>query len=220
MALKNACFISYRHPKHDRMSSFTRDFHAALASELEPLVGDDRIGIDWTRLEAASALDAKLAAEVCSSACLIAVYVPTYFNNDSGYCAREFAAMLSLEEQRRAVLKDRTHRLVLVVALNGFATLPSALRGIVCHDFEDYRPGGAKMSRSKKFQPKIKVIADYVAKRFHELKNAPPDCGDFQLPAMDDPRVISLIGERAGNQESLDESRRETRTIGGRERRP
>jgi hypothetical protein len=201
MPLRNACFISYRHGQHDLMKTFIDDFHKALNAELEPLCGSDMISIDKERLKDGDFYNEALASELCQSACMVVVYVPTYFHNDSRYCAREFAAMPQLESERlkRLPKSTREQGLIVPVVLRGFAELPASIaEQRHCYNFEDYALGDRRLSRHPKCRGQVRQLAAYISERFRSLVRLPETnfrCDEFKLPSENHRDVAALVSD-------------------------
>src|SRR5215475_6616902 len=104
MPLRNACFISYRHGQYELMRQFTADLCAALRSELEPMLHGCGVYVD-DRLMGGDLYSVALARNLYESATMVMVYTPTYFDAEHPYCAREYTAMIALEQERLSRLR-------------------------------------------------------------------------------------------------------------------
>ena len=75
------------------------DLCAALRNELAVMIEED-IFIDRERMRGGTLFDPSLARALCKSVCMVVIYTPTYFSKKHSYCAREYRAMETLEQQR------------------------------------------------------------------------------------------------------------------------
>jgi hypothetical protein len=189
MPIRNACFISYRHSQKELMSRFVEQLHEALASELDVLT-DLEIYRDRLRLQGGDFYNTALARSLCESVCMVMVFTPTYFNPVHPYCAREFAAMCSLERVR---LRDADeHGLIIPVVLRGFDDLPHSIQANrQVYRFEQYSVSSPRLIRNKKFDADIRRMAEYIAARVREFRDDAFDCGEFQMPGEND--VADLV---------------------------
>lgn len=58
MSPRNACFLSFRHGRHELTQQFVRQLYEALASEIEPHVGSGRVFLDEQRLRGGDYIEA------------------------------------------------------------------------------------------------------------------------------------------------------------------
>ena len=79
MPFKYACFLSYRHGRHDLMMPFVKQFIDALASELE-LLTELPVYRDLDRLQGGDFFNRQLGRSLCESVCMVMVYTPIYFS--------------------------------------------------------------------------------------------------------------------------------------------
>jgi hypothetical protein len=194
MPLQHACFISYRHGQHSLMKRFVDDLYEALASELETLV-DLRIFRDQLRLEGGDFYNQALAKGLCESVCMIMIFTPTYFSSEHSYCAREYAAMKLLEQER--LLDGQQHGLIIPVVLRGFEQLPEEIKSQrQAYKFEHFFLSEQRLVKNRNFNLEIKKMADYIAARCRELQNISRDCGDFEMP--DEAAVQDLLSRVSG----------------------
>jgi hypothetical protein len=196
--LRNACFISYRHGKYDLVKEFTSEFYSALSNEVEPILGGNAVFMDHQRLEGGYLYNEGLSRGLYESATMVLLYTPTYFEAEYPYCAREYRAMVALEQQRLARLgaaADASRGLIIPVVLRGLQYLPDEIRlHRQFHNFESFQLGGRRLSRHPKFAPAIRQIAAYVCERFRELRSLPEETfsawDQFALPSEDDVRTF------------------------------
>jgi hypothetical protein len=190
MPLKNACFISYRHGQYELMKEFTSDFCAALRSELEPMLHRCGVYLDDERLMGGEFYNQTLARNLYESATMVMVYTPTYFDAEHPYCAREYTAMVTLEQDRLSRLRGLgrgDHGLIIPVVLRGSRYLPDDIKGWrQYYNFEGFQLGSRRLSRHPRFAPVIREIAAYICERYQELLELPDETfqgGDqFSLP--------------------------------------
>src|SRR5689334_9889604 len=122
MPRKNACFISFRHGDQELTRAFVEQLYRGLSNELEAQLGRDAGAfLDEKRLAGGYLFNETLARELCASSCLVMVYTPSYFDEKHPYCAREYGAMVRLEERRFQHLEPaaRQHGLIIPVVFRG-----------------------------------------------------------------------------------------------------
>jgi len=146
---------------------------------------------DEERLQAGAFFNKALASALCQSVCMVMIYIPRYFDENSIYCAREFKAMEQLETQRIAKLKknggDGSNGLIIPVVYRGLDVLPKKITtNRHFHNFEPYFLGGKTLKNNKKYLTSIKDIANYIFHRCQDLYSLPKDpcsdCGGFEIP--------------------------------------
>src|SRR5262245_13808013 len=109
MAINYACFISYRHGQSQLSERIISDLATALSNELS-LYTSKKVYVDRERLKGGDFYNEHLARALCESACMIMVFTPTYFDEQSTFCAREFKAMEFLEAKRSQLIESFTGR--------------------------------------------------------------------------------------------------------------
>ncbi len=204
MPLKYSCFISFRHgdrslpTEKNLLETIIRQLKTALASELEALTTKE-VYVDWERLKGGDFYNQALAKALCESACMVVVYVPTYFDQHKTYCAREYKAMERLESKRLPLVDSAAqlkHGLIIPIVFRGLKFLPSEIKSHrAYHDFQSFQLGSREMSHNSKFNSKIREIAEYIYDRCRELEALPTDpyleCDNFNLP--EEAEVIDWI---------------------------
>lgn len=190
MPIIKSCFISYRQldvPYYaDKVDEFYEvlkwQIRLAMVPFLEPYV-EPRSDASFVRPSVAHTL--------CTSACMVLLYVPPYFDLSYTDCAREYLAMEELEAQRMAMTgftNKRTHGLIIPVVLHGWERFPAHIdRERTCYNFAPYMLGGGKLRKSKKAMLLVTKIANYIVARSLELAAVQPDpclvCDDgFDYP--------------------------------------
>jgi hypothetical protein len=192
MPLRYACFISYRHYEDNELAKSVIDgVYTALKNELDFLVGPDRVHRDdHGGLPVGAKIPEMLSLNLCESACMVVIYGPDYFSQDSTWCAREFKAMLDLEEARLALLTnplDRAQGLIVIIVFRGKDRLPEALKqNRIVRYFDSYSLYEPIIPKNPQLGPLIKEIAEYIYDRFRTLQMLPTDptagCATFNLP--------------------------------------
>lgn len=186
MPIKYSCFISYRHDS----VTMAKEFQDALESELSLLINLP-VYRDEERLEPGQFFNDALAKALCQSACMVAIYIPRYFEFASPYCAREFKAMEYLETQRLTKLKkigiSDPNGFIIPVAYRGHDILPKSIKSKrQCYNFEPYFLGGKTQKGNKNYLVSVKNIASYIFNRCQDLNKLPSDpcvgCGSFVIP--------------------------------------
>jgi len=189
MPPRNACFISFRNGTRELTRRFVRELHDGLSAELETQLGRG-IGIflDQERLQGGDFFNEIIAQDLCDSSCLVLVYTPSYFDLDHTYCAREYKAMLEMESRRFELLDgadQRLHGLIIPVIFRG--TVPAEIGDVRhCYDFSDFLLAEGTMTKHRRYAPKLREIAEYIAER-HRVISALENrnCADYRLPSTD-----------------------------------
>jgi hypothetical protein len=185
MPLSYSCFISYRRDS----VRIAKDFQDALETELSLLLNLP-VYRDEERLEGGDFFNNKLEQALCRSACMVMIYIPKYFDEESTYCAREFKAMELLEEDRLTKLKAHgivgDSGLIIPIIYRGRDFMPVYVSGNRnYYDFESYYLGGRTYKR-KEYLLSVKQIANYIFNRCIELNSLSVDpcngCETFSLP--------------------------------------
>jgi len=193
MGLKYSCFVSYPNARDENdqwwieatISNFWKALHAELSvNALESPY------IDREKLTLGANFEVSLQQALCGSACMVMIYMPTYFDPNNIFCAREFRAMEKLEELRLAkVSRDLTEgqRLILPVVIRGQDDLPEYVFGA-----RHYHPMWAhnhleeKSIKKKKYQREVMKIVRCIRDICSVMRRNPDlfeDCDQFRLPA-------------------------------------
>jgi hypothetical protein len=190
MPLTNACFISYRHLGVPAADEIVKTFHAALEASVAMWLPRRPVYFDETRLRGGDFLDSELAANLCSSACMVLLFIPDYFDIESTYCAREYKGMLRLEEMRLKLLPQsfgERKGLIIPVVLRGERDLPAEIkthRVYYKFDRKLLRPADFK---TRSVLGQLDQIARDIRERFQAFRQANADpseiCKDFQFPS-------------------------------------
>lgn len=189
MPLQYSCFISYRHSQDD----ITQALASSLKTELSRWL-DMEVFVDKGRLTGGDFFNNELAKALCESVCLIVVYTPTYFSRKNSYCAREYKAMETLEEQRLHTLglpKNKQHGLIIPIIYRGDKKLPENIKATrQYHLFESFQISGRDNLENPEYAEKIKEIAEYIEERCEELQIVADDicacCDTLSFPSEDD----------------------------------
>ncbi len=190
MPFRYSCFISFRHGQGELAPGFIKQLFQALSNEIETLIDDLPVYVDWKNLRAGDFYNPALARALCESVCMIVVYTPVYFSHSHTYCAREYRAMQDLEQRRLALLpnvQERQHGLIIPIILRGPDRLPAELRHQRhFYDFSNITLASTELSRHPEYAPLIRTIAEYIAERYHSLRgltnNSMQECDQFALP--------------------------------------
>ena len=189
MPFEYSCFISYRNAKQPLGEAFVDELEAALSSELE-LLTNKPVYVDKSRLQGGDRFNPALQEALCKSVCMLMVYTPMYFDPCGTYCAREYRAMVRLEQERFEMLGDAvdaTHGLIIPVVFRGRKFLPKEISDHRhYHDFSDFLLIGEQMARHPTYAPQIKEIAAYIHDRctaLEQLADMYNDCTEFLFPS-------------------------------------
>jgi hypothetical protein len=208
MPLKYSCFISFRHGDRtlptdtNLLEAIAIQLKEALSSELQAYTAKE-VYVDWERLKGGDFYTQALATALCESACMVMVYMPTYFDEHKTFCAREYKAMEGLEARRlkNLGLSVLEHGLIIPIVFRGMKFLPSEIRmQRAYYDFQSFQLGEKRMARNKKFIPQIREISEYIFDRCHDLESLPIDpfqeCANFSFP--DEAEIIHWIRKVKG----------------------
>lgn len=203
MPLNHACFISYRHLPGSHNKRMIAELYDALVSEIANWVSKP-IYLDDKRLKGGDFLDPLLARALCESVCMIVVYIPTYFDEDFTYCAREYKAMEIVEQRRLSLLENqsaREHGLIIPIICRDWENIPKTIKDRRhCYNFEDYLMQKKKLTDHPKVRDSLAGIGKYVRERFQAFNNMVPDpcadCSQFDFPTETD--VKDWLGQVKG----------------------
>lgn len=189
MAIEHACFISFpRGPGNDSLFAnyFYDEFvkHLALYDKTLSVFKFDRReerrqGDDWTLW---------IQRELCSSAMMMAVCAPNYFNG-SPACVSEFRGMELLIGERTKVLGTATRDWLLGLRLKDKVPMP-ALNPYDVQDFLECAVSPEKVRRMHSYRKVVSELADRVYAHWTWLQGAGRAsqlqaagiCGAFKLP--------------------------------------
>jgi hypothetical protein len=185
--MKYACFISYRHPGNPDTAKLVRAFGQALESRICLHVAGARAYLDEDKLTAGDIYQEELAAELCASACMVLLFNRSYFDLTHHFCAREYQAMLRLEQQRLALAPDdfRSKGLILPVTLRDPDRLPFEIRGHRHYHDISKLTLVSRSFQSTAWTKELDAIARVVADRYYAVRSLPAhehDCAGFRLP--------------------------------------
>jgi hypothetical protein len=207
MSLEYPCFISYRnHEQSEIAERFILDLYAALRNELALRIEAD-LFLDRERIRGGAFYNPVVARALCKSACMIVVYTPTYFSRTHLYCAREYRAMETLEQERLARLQkqlSKEYGLIIPIVLRGMDLLPafiSANRHY--YSFERFSLTSRTLARNPTFEKEIRAIAKDVHDRWQMFAAIGDDltcrCDEFDLPTEDEiKRWLSTMTQPIG----------------------
>jgi hypothetical protein len=193
MAFQYSCFISYRRLEGDM--EIVRSLYEAISEEVSrhvPLA----VYRDEEQLSGGDMPEERIASALCKSICMIVFYVPVYFDETNTYCAREYQAMMRLEEQRLEQLRldfgndAGGHGLIIPIIFRGSKHLPQEfMQHRKPYIFEDFIISARDIRKHPRFREEIKKIADYIYERSLELGQLSAigdDCDRFELPGDSD----------------------------------
>jgi hypothetical protein len=201
MAEFNACFVSYRRAADADSRKLVQTFVKALKKRLQWNLPDAQVVFDEDDIEAGQLFDAKLARQLCRSACLVICYGPRHFDASHPYCAKEYLGMRQLEERRRGQLDEylATNGLIFPVVFRGFASLPAEIAGNRhCIQLDDIVT--EEDLKSRKRLKKIDDLAKQIYERWEKLEEvgiaACHDCSEFRFPEAEVTRWLEQHARR------------------------
>ncbi|MBI5368959.1 MAG: toll/interleukin-1 receptor domain-containing protein [Planctomycetes bacterium] len=180
MSFKYGCFISYRHAEPWPTGVFIEQLFQALKGEVKAETDLD-VFRDVDRMKGGAILEPSITEALRDSVCMVLVYTPPYFSLEHTYCAREYKAMLALEQHR---LPGTTNGLIIPVVYRGLKRFPKELQGRKRLDLSSPTLMAADLNTQPSFLSCVHEIAEYAADRLEELAALkPPDLnGKFRLP--------------------------------------
>lgn len=196
MNFKHACFISYRHGQGELIRGFLDQFSSALKSELELRLAVS-VYFDTDRLHAGAVLNSNLALALCESVCMIMIYTPRYFAEDSTYCSREFLAMQAIAEKRQALLQSsQLNSFIVPVVLRGTDSFPNKIFGsspVIYSDFSRFSLSDRKILKNSSYFSEVQKIADHIVNIHSKLVAKQPckDCAQSTFP--DEPTALQWL---------------------------
>lgn len=209
--VKNACFISYPHPKESRsFENLVVDFVSSLQDYLTYHMTEE-VYFDDLRLKPGYAWNESITQNLCESACMIVIYIPLYEQRE--YCLREFLAMEKIEEERNRILgisikKDPT-RMIIPIVFKEFdeENLPKKIRDIQWVDFSAAILRGFNPYDDDDSREKLRKIAEQIYHNYKKSKkvydtNLHDECKEFVIPSYDD-AIVAWGNERTQLEEDF-----------------
>jgi hypothetical protein len=186
MGFENACFISYRHGLEPGTQKFYEAFRKQLARQVDFYLPGMPVYLDTERLNGGDFYNTDLAHALCSSVCMVSLYIPTYFDLQNTYTAREYRAMVDLEQRRLCLIppEDWTG-LIIPIILRGAP--PVEISGErQYYSLNLLEPDDWLKRKSLRT---LKQVAEDIYKRYNAFQHAAADpcgpCVGFQLPSED-----------------------------------
>jgi hypothetical protein len=182
-----ACFISYRHGHQPGTQRFYEAFRRELAIQVDFYLPGMDVYLDTNRVRGGDFFNRELASALCSSVCMVMLFNPLYFDASNSYAAREYRAMVALEQQRLALLPAAGSRgLIIPIVIRG--SLPDAIKGERHFYSMDYV--AAEDLRTQRARKALKLVADDIYQRHKAFRSALGDpfamCKDFEFPSEGD----------------------------------
>jgi hypothetical protein len=187
--VKNACFLSYRHPGNERTAKIIKTFAEVLESRVCLHAAGAKVYLDDERLRVGDLFQDELASELCNSACMVMLFNRSYFDLHHHFCAREYKAMVQLEKQRlgsgRADLRRKG--LILTVAFRDPDSLPDEIKNHRHYVDVSQLALAPRFLEERRWLKKIDEIAAVVADRYaasQQSGSMSANCSGFVLPAI------------------------------------
>ncbi len=212
---KWACFVSYRHGQGDLLKDFIEELSKALTNRLGFMGMALEVFVDKDRLNPSYSVTPGLAEAICRSVCMIVVYNNGYFDKNNPFCAREFCAMVELEDERlRANNIDPKLNLIIPIMIRHPEHIPAEIFDRNPCDFSDIYTNPEEYHRVLRLKSKIKQttleivygdeidkIASIIMDVYHQLTNLDKDifmrCGDSVFPTEE--KVNQLLQKTSYN---------------------
>lgn len=127
MPFKYACFLSYRVGAEPGVNNLYLTLKRKLAEQVDLYMPGLGVYLDQERLQGGDLYNSELAHALCHSVCMVVLFSPQYFDVEHTYCAREYQAMVRLEERRLGLSEQEIPKgLIVPVIIRG--TLPRAIK--------------------------------------------------------------------------------------------
>ena len=198
MKPRHPCFISYRHVGN--CEKFVRAFRDSLKEELEnhfwKFKGLEGPFLDDSRMIGAPYLESTIAEAICNSVCMIVIYLPSYFNEDYPYCAREFRAMQLIDAKRRKLLPPNAHMDSLIIPVFFRDKERFKKLNLVTNDKYDFQKLSLlnNMQKNQLYKTKLIELCEEIYRRyevFNQNKVYPwSNCDQQQLPSVQDVKQL------------------------------
>jgi len=178
------------------VKGFLDQFSEALKSELEMHLAVD-VFLDKDRLNAGAVLNPTLALALCESVCMVMIYTPRYFADDSTYCAREFLAMQHVESKRAQLTQTNAVKsFIIPVVLRGDQDFPNRIFAngpVIYSNFSRFALSDRKILKNSIYYSEIKKIANHIVAMFSLLSAKQPckECSQFNFP--DEPTALTWL---------------------------
>jgi hypothetical protein len=184
MAFEYACFISYRHGYEPGVQRFYESFRSELAVQVELYLPGMRVYLDTNRLRGGDFINNELALALCNSVCMISLFNPHYFDVENTYTAREYCAMVNLEQHRLPLLPP-TNRKGLIIPIIIRGTLPEEIKNErQYYTLDLLAPGDLKKQKSREALRRVAEDIYYRYEAFRVAKEDPSTlCDGFEFPS-------------------------------------
>lgn len=191
MAFEYACFVSYRRLQFQSYRNLVAKFVQELRGYLEmhnPGNIELKVFIDEHDIQVGSPLDVRIAKALCNSTCMIMMYTAPYFQRSHPFCAREYKAMLELQQKRLDYLQQQNvqlpdqQRLVLPVVVSSGGELPREITALRYLEFPKYVRGyfnQKHIAAIEKIGQQIINLHYGLEAHSHQMGH---DCAQFHLP--------------------------------------
>lgn len=183
-----ACFISYRHGGQPATQRFYEAFRRELAAQVDLWLPGMDVYLDSERVRGGDFFNRELASALCSSVCMVMLFNPRYFDTSNPYAAREYRAMVALEQQRLSLLPAAGIGRGLIIPIVIRGTLPDAISGQRHAYSMDYV--AAEDLRTSRARQALKRVAEDIYNRHEAFRSAVGDpfavCEDFEFPSESD----------------------------------
>ncbi|MDZ7966417.1 MAG: toll/interleukin-1 receptor domain-containing protein [Nostoc sp. DedSLP03] len=186
MPFEYSCFISFRHSKHKLLQKFVENIYDHLSTFLS--VYKKNVFLDRESLKNGDLLNESIAFNLCHSAFMVMIYTPDYLDENHTWCAREYKAMLRLEQERLKLWTsnyDRNHGLIIPIIYSQYGPLLSELKERLFIDFSKLMMTKPKYAQTKSFHQELFNLAETINERCDKLNylgDLCKDCDNFTLP--------------------------------------
>lgn len=164
-------FISWPHEIEARGAAFVRALAAGLEDRFRTF-GGGSVFID-DRLEDGYVWDKALRKNLCRSAVVVSVIVPTFFNSE--YCTIEWSIAEQLQSKRLAT-QDDVATLFLPIILTGNIRIPAEVAGLqLVADFMPLLVHSRAVDKHPRWNQLLSTLRDLIFNRLELVASSTPD---------------------------------------------
>ncbi len=175
------CFISWPHIKNPGFAECAQRIRAAIEHVLALTVPEPRVFLDEAEIPGGALWEQHLRIALCRSISMVAICAPIYFHPAHRWCGLEWAAMVSLGEQR---LAGEAFRAIIPLTYRLTDPLPPAAKPIQYIDISRVSLRGSRYYTTNDFRIKIEQIVSRIENIAEAIgrRHAQPECEHFTTP--------------------------------------
>jgi hypothetical protein len=187
MMFKYSCFISYRQNPEDKRHQLVV---TKIYEEIKRILSyeNKEVFLDRNSLKKGDNLEKVIPHSLCNSAFLVVIYTPNYFDKNNLWCAREYLAMLQLENDRLkkwGLQYDGSHQLIIPIICRYRDRLPLDIQDRLYYDLIQLTSGQQRFYQTNEFLKTMEDLANTILRRcdqFDNLEDSCTQCNEYKLP--------------------------------------